>query len=403
LAGNADAAARLAVAQQCDSLLSRPNISTFDESLGAADYARWRRDLLDMAASIHIAFKATLLTQQNFALGAVYNDADVLLDTAAGVPAQTIPQMRQVALLQKIRASLQVSGAARKLILNCRHAGGVATDPAGIIHDQALIILDRRWAGGELEPDVGGEAQELYSMKWPAELSVNAYNSYFNSALAKAGAVGQNPTNDIAQSILLRKAWWPVIASPPISSIYYEAAREARLVTRQQQDTIAHRVAFHLAITEAIKGQVKAGVGSSGSAGGVGRGSVHARFGGIAPEEVLPPNPVHPFAFAASPNFPGARSRRCPRCALLAPTAEYPQGAPVMHPATHRCEAACVCLVCNSDRHLKHACFIAQGVPKMVKLSADMMVELRRLHDLYTAGKFDWKSTTTTLKWMNAM
>jgi hypothetical protein len=70
MAGNADAAARLAVAQQCDSLLSRPNISTFDESLGAADYARWRRDLLDMAASIHIAFKATLLTQQNFALGA---------------------------------------------------------------------------------------------------------------------------------------------------------------------------------------------------------------------------------------------------------------------------------------------------------------------------------------------
>jgi hypothetical protein len=74
-----------------------------------------------------------------------------------------------------------------------------------------------------------------------------------------------------------------------------------------------------------------------------------------------------------------------------------------MHPATHRCEAACVCTVCNSDRHLKHACFIAQGVPKMVKLSADMMVELRRLHDLYKAGKFDWKSTTTTLKWMNAM
>ena len=68
MAGAADAAARLAVAQQCDSLLSRPNISTFDESLGAADYARWRRDLLDMAASIHIAFKATLLTQQNFPL-----------------------------------------------------------------------------------------------------------------------------------------------------------------------------------------------------------------------------------------------------------------------------------------------------------------------------------------------
>ena len=97
-----------------------------------------------MAASIHIAFKATLLTQQNFPLGAVYNDADVLLDTAAGVPVQTIPQMRQVALLQKIRASLQVTGAARKLILSCRHAGGVATDPAGIIHDQVLIILDRR-------------------------------------------------------------------------------------------------------------------------------------------------------------------------------------------------------------------------------------------------------------------
>ena len=81
MAGAADTAARLAVAQQCDSLLSRPNISTFDESLGAADYARWRRDLLDMAASIHIAFKATLLTQQNFPLGAVYKDADTLFWT----------------------------------------------------------------------------------------------------------------------------------------------------------------------------------------------------------------------------------------------------------------------------------------------------------------------------------
>ena len=237
-------------------------------------------------------------------------------------------------------------------------------------------------------------------MKWPTELSINSYNSHFNLALAKAGAVGQNPTNDTDAYILLRKAWWPVIASPPVSSIYYEAAREARLVTRQQQDTVAHRVAFHLAMTEAIKDQVKAGVGAAGSAGGVGRGTIHARFGGIAPEEVLPSNPS---AFAASGNFPGARSRRCPRCALLATTPEFPQGAPVMHPATHRCEVACICTVCNSDRHLKHACFIAQGVPKLVKLSADMMVELRRLHELYKAGKFDWRSTTTTLKWMNAM
>ena len=47
--------------------------------------------------------------------------------------------------------------------------------------------------------------------------------------------------------------------------------------------------------------------------------------------------------------------------------------------------------------------FHLQGVPKNVKLQAEMLVELRRLHEVYRSGMFDWRNTPTTLRWLLSM
>ena len=59
-----------------------------------------------------------------------------------------------------------------------------------------------------------------------------------------------------------------------------------------------------------------------------------------------------------------------------------------------------VCTVCGSDRHMEHACFIAHGMPARVKMRADKVVELCRLHSLHVQGAFDWHTTPTSLAWM---
>ena len=91
----------------------------------------------------------------------------------------------------------------------------------------------------------------------------------------------------------------------------------------------------------------------------------------------------------------GLSANRCARCPL------GPDGRAVLHPsASLPCEAACVCTVCGSDRHMEHACFIAHGVPTRVKMRADKVVELCRLHGLYAQGAFDWRTTPTSLAWL---
>ena len=60
-APNPDEAARLAVARACDALITRQQLfAIFDEKVGAADYARWRKDLIAFVASagqdfVHLA------------------------------------------------------------------------------------------------------------------------------------------------------------------------------------------------------------------------------------------------------------------------------------------------------------------------------------------------------------
>ena len=71
-------------------------------------------------------------------------------------------------------------------------------------------------------------------------------------------------------------------------------------------------------------------------------------------------------------------------------------------PSTPRfcADAESVCGVCGSTHHEECRCFIAQGVPANVRMRADKVVEICRLHDLYNEGAFDWRTTPTSLEWM---
>ena len=69
-------------------------------------------------------------------------------------------------------------------------------------------------------------------MGWPEEMSVDAYNTHFNLAVSRAAKIGQAPFDDSDGSMLLRQAWWYVLAPPPVGSVYYQAATEAWTVTR---------------------------------------------------------------------------------------------------------------------------------------------------------------------------
>ena len=156
------------------------------------------------------------------------------------------------------------------------------------------------------------------------------------------------------------------------------------------------------AMVTAVATQVKASGKRPPKPTGVGR-QVQAHYGGLSYDECIHVTPdewdrmaqeVQSFgAFVPPPGFkaPGAAKpfggatvpgmRRCPRCPLLA------SGSPTMHAIGQKCEVAAKCVVCFSVQHMDHACFIKTGVPKYVKMAADMSTEITRLHALYTAGK----------------
>ncbi len=142
---NPDAEARQIVARACDALINRQQFfSTFDEKVGATDYARWRRDLIAYVASAGQDFVQALLFPGVIPAPAQYVDAQVTMDTAAGRPQLTMPQMRQQAMLSVIRCTLQPGGESLRLIAQCTHAGGMIA-AGGVNHDQALRLLDTRY------------------------------------------------------------------------------------------------------------------------------------------------------------------------------------------------------------------------------------------------------------------
>ena len=97
---------------------------------------------MQTASSAGEDFKRSLLTRLELVPAADYTDAMMLLNSAQGVPAGTLPQVWQGGLLALIRNSLPAMSESTKLIAGCVHAGGTV-GIGGEQHAQALIILDR--------------------------------------------------------------------------------------------------------------------------------------------------------------------------------------------------------------------------------------------------------------------
>jgi hypothetical protein len=394
-----NAAAKASVAKLCDTLITRQSFfPIFDESRGAADYARWRKDLLTCVQSVGAGFKESLLYTGSVPEATIMTDANIMLDTADGHTQLTMPQMRQQAMLIVIRLTLSPDGESMRLIADCVHAGGVVQRQQ--VHDQALRLLDRRWHSADAPTfDASKESKLLNSMgeNWPAEFSVDAYNNHFNLAVSRASRCHLNPLNDDPESMQLRSLWWGAFADPPVESPYFMAAQEARAVTGQHNTTMAHRTAWQAAMIKSITTFVKAGVGKA--VGGLSRGQVSARYGGFVP----PGLDVDAYAAAAPRAFPGGgrgdgppRTKLCVRCPLQA------DGKLTVHDRSFKCDAMADCTGCGSNGHLEHSCWIIHGVPPGTKISAGFHDELTRLHALQKIGKFDWMTTPTTLRWMES-
>ena len=190
------AATRKSVADSCDALTSRhTTLKIFDESKASAGYEPWRTALIEHIRPAGADFVAALITGQTIPAVADYDDNLVLDDTVAARVPLTMPQIRQVALLSTIRAALPADGESLRLIAGCKHAGGQIQTAAGPI-DQALLILDKRWRGALLPAvSVADDARLLYTSPWPSEFSVDAYTSFFNAAVSRAGRCGVNPAD----------------------------------------------------------------------------------------------------------------------------------------------------------------------------------------------------------------
>ena len=199
----------------------------------------------------------------------------------------------------------------------------------GEAYAQALSTLDRRWMDGGTAVDVGEEAHALYSSEWPKELTPEAYDEHFNKVVALAGSVGLSPLCETEGGKLLRKGWWHIISSPPVDSLFYPAAEEARVVTSGECSTVEHRVQYRMAMMEAITRKM-----SSWSTGKVG-----ALVGGVLLEKAK-----------------SSKVYQCAKCPLR-------DGSRTMHVGEAKCGAVVICEVCNSDRHAAHSCYIAHGVP----------------------------------------
>ena len=399
------ALARATVATQCDSLVNRSTFfATFDETKGSVDYRRWRRDLEALLTTAGTGFVETLRFVGATAAATTMTDAQLQADDITGHRPMTMPQMRQQAILFVMRQTLSPTGDAIKLIRDCVHAGGVIL----VNHfneDQAIRLLDTRYQSAAVPDfDVGEEAQALMKVEWPSVLSVDEFNAHFNRAVTRATRSGLNPNDDGQHSITLRLTWWHVIASPPFGTVYFAAAQEARAVTSQACTTVAHRAAWQTAMTAAVGQMVKAGAG--GPLGGLSRGVGSARYGGATyPPGLVGASPAHVVEVsAASPDtrlvpFSGGGGGRaqkaCGRCALV-------NGKPVLHDVKFRCTAQVQCTTCMSDVHAAHSCWVEFGVPPSAKITVELSTEMTRLHKIFLAGKFDWRTTPTTLRWLNA-
>ena len=277
MAAAADAALRaarmqvLAVAQN----LITTQLGTFDERLGARAWKQYREAFMREVTSGGTDFVATARFAGNIPPPAAYDDALILSDEPRAAPTETLPQLRQRALLHLLKSGLQPGGDSLRIIEGCVYASGRLGAPGGPAGEpQALLLLDMRWASAAEETEeVTAAAANLRERKWPARLSVDVFNEYFNAVVSDATAVAQNPVDDSDTSVTLRQSWWAKIATPPTGSVYYAAAARARVVTQQRRRTVADRDAFRTAMLAEIGSEAPASA-TAGGGGGLARPAV---------------------------------------------------------------------------------------------------------------------------------
>ena len=68
--------------------------------------------------------------------------------------------------------------------------------------------------------------------------------------------MGLSPVDDSVDAIQIRRKWWHVLSPPPLGSVFYQPAEEARVATRGECNTVAHRAEFCIAMLQAVSKQV---------------------------------------------------------------------------------------------------------------------------------------------------
>ena len=131
----------------------------------------------------------------------------------------------------------------------------------GYEYAQAMMTLDKRWLDGGIAANLGEEAGSLYLSVWSKQLSVEAYDGHYNLAVSRAARIGQTPLDDSVEFVQYSSegGGGTCLLPPPLDSVFYPAAEEARVVTRGgESSTIADRVAFRMAMLEAVSKQASA-------------------------------------------------------------------------------------------------------------------------------------------------
>ena len=165
------------------------------------DFVRFYQEFRTQVQAAGRDFLVTLDFEGDIPPAVLFDPGDVTSNGLDTVVQETLPQLRQRALLASLRSCIMPGGEAARLIKECvmNASGTVAGLP------QAWITMKTRWHTTEPPKPVGAIAAALMTKPFPTELSVSAYQVHFNKVLSMATDVGLNPLADDAAAMALRQ------------------------------------------------------------------------------------------------------------------------------------------------------------------------------------------------------
>ena len=388
-------------------------IKKFDPSI-VGDFKRWYSQFVGAVRVTDEDFAAALdYVGSSIPLGAAITQ-DAVCSNVPTASTVTLPQLRQKLLLAAIREALTPDSAPMRLIKDCTQASGLVLRPNEAPKKQAWALLYDRYHIPDYSTH-GDSVKELMAMQfsWPAEITSASYHTFWNEATEKAARCGFYPQDASENSHKQRLTWWHVVAEPEGGNPKWkDLITLALLSVAYLHSTVEEIQAFYHAMVSAVSyherthAKQKPRVASIRFAGGQsmeideetaahlrgrlteGRqnGSASCVPGGVAfgfAAHTSNARPRTPFEGVGGGRAP-APPRPCSRCPPL------PSGELVFHsPGAPRCQRPARCTTCHSNEHSVHACFICKGVPKGVRLEAEFLAEITRLHKVHAAGNFD--------------